>query len=413
MKVCIAGAGAIGGFIGARLAAAKACDLSALARGATLAALRTHGWRLQQGDTLLQAPARAGDNAVELGAQDVVIIAVKGQALAAVARQIAPMIGPHTVILPAMNGVPWWFCQGLPAIGDEPLASVDPGGAITAALPYAQVLGCVVHASTSTPEPGLVSHKMGNGLIIGEPAGGLSDRANELGALLRLGGFDVTVSADVRYDIWYKLWGNMTLNPVSAITGATAERILDDQLVAEFCRAAMREAAVIGERIACRIAENGACGTIFGYPGDGINGVLGALATGPSTRSNSSRCGTRKWPPSWPPPTPSSPASPASACRPAARARPTCHRPVRRQDGPHAGAGDLSARPRAVARRPLPAGSQPAVAVPGRGPDYVHEAAVPSQVRHLLDRAMRIARPRAQRHRRAGAAQRPAGHEAV
>ncbi|GJI87357.1 2-dehydropantoate 2-reductase [Duganella hordei] len=255
MKVCIVGAGAIGGFIGARLAAAKACDLSALARGVTLAALRARGWRLQQDDTLLQAPARASDSAAELGPQDVVIIAVKGQALAAVARQIAPLIGPHTVILPAMNGVPWWFCQGVPAIGDEPLASIDPGGAIAAALPYAQVLGCVVHASTSTPEPGLVSHMMGNVLIIGEPAGALSDRANELGALLRLGGFDVTVSADVRYDIWYKLWGNMTLNPVSAITGATADRILDDQLVAEFCRAAMREAAVIGERIACRIAE--------------------------------------------------------------------------------------------------------------------------------------------------------------
>ena len=255
MKVCIVGAGAIGGFIGARLAAANACHLSALARGATLAALRDHGWRLRQGDTLLQAPAHASDNAAELGPQDVVIVAVKGQALAAVAQQIAPLLGPHTVILPAMNGVPWWFGHGVPAIGDQPLASVDPGGTIAAALPYAQVLGCVVHASTSTPEPGLVSHKMGNGLIIGEPAGGLSDRANALGALLRLGGFDVTVSANVRYDIWYKLWGNMTLNPVSAITGATADRILDDQLVAEFCRAAMREAAIIGERIDCRIAE--------------------------------------------------------------------------------------------------------------------------------------------------------------
>jgi 2-dehydropantoate 2-reductase len=255
MKVCIVGAGAIGGFIGARLAAANTCDLSALARGATLAALRDHGWRLQQGGTLLQSPARASDNPAELGAQDVVIIAVKGQALADVARRIAPLLGPHTIILPAMNGVPWWFGHGVPAIGDVPLASVDPGGTIAAALPYAQVLGCVVHASTSTPEPGLVSHKMGNGLIIGEPAGGLSDRANALGALLRQGGFDVTVSANVRYDIWYKLWGNMTLNPVSAITGATADRILDDQLVAEFCRAAMREAAIIGERIDCRIAE--------------------------------------------------------------------------------------------------------------------------------------------------------------
>lgn len=255
MKACIIGAGAIGGFIGTRLAAAQACDLSAYARGVTLAALRQHGWRLEQGGTLTTAPARASDNAAELGVQDVIIIAVKGQALASVARQIAPLIGPDTVILPAMNGVPWWFGQGVAAIGDEPLDSVDPGGVIAGALPYRQVLGCVVHASTSTPEPGLVAHKMGNGLIIGEPAGGDSARAQQLGALLRAGGFDVTVSANVRYDIWYKLWGNMTLNPVSAITGATADRILDDQLVAEFCRAAMREAAIIGERIDCRIDE--------------------------------------------------------------------------------------------------------------------------------------------------------------
>lgn len=255
MKVCIVGAGAIGGFIGTRLAAAKTCDLSVLARGATLAALRSHGWRLEQGGTLSTVPARASDDAAGLGPQDAVIIAVKGQALAAVARQIGPLIGPDTVILPAMNGVPWWFGQGVAAIGDEPLASVDPGGVIAAALPYRQVLGCVVHASTSTPEPGLVAHKMGNGLIIGEPDGGDSARAQRLGALLRAGGFDVTVSANVRYDIWYKLWGNMTLNPVSAITGATADRILDDQLVAEFCRAAMREAAVIGEHIGCKIAE--------------------------------------------------------------------------------------------------------------------------------------------------------------
>lgn len=255
MKVCIVGAGAIGGFIGARLAAAAACDLSVLARRAALVSLRDHGWRLRQGDVLTTAPARASDDPAELGRQDVVIIAVKGQGLAAAARDIAPLIGPDTVIMPAMNGVPWWFGQGVSALGNAPLASVDPGGTIAAALPYAQVLGCVVHASTSQPEPGLVAHKMGNGLIIGEPRGGESARAAQLGALLGGAGFDVTVSANIRYDIWYKLWGNMTLNPVSAITGATADRILDDPLVAEFCRAAMREAATIGERIGCRIDE--------------------------------------------------------------------------------------------------------------------------------------------------------------
>eukprot|EP01030_Chromulinospumella_sphaerica_P018484 gene18484-18350_t len=255
MKVAIVGAGAIGGFIGTRLAQAGRCQLSALARGATLAALREHGWRLQMGEQLLQAPCHASDDAAALGVQDLVIIAVKGQALAAVAQQIGPMIGPDTLILPAMNGVPWWFGTGNAAMGTAPLQSVDAGGVIAAALPAAQVLGCVVHASTSTPEAGLVSHKMGNGLIIGEPAGGITPRAEQVGQLLRGAGFDVTVSPNIRQDIWYKLWGNMTLNPVSAITGATADRILDDQLVAEFCRAAMREAQQIGALIGCPIAE--------------------------------------------------------------------------------------------------------------------------------------------------------------
>jgi 2-dehydropantoate 2-reductase len=255
MKVCIVGAGAIGGFIGTRLALAGNCELSAFARGATLQALRGHGWRLEMQDKLLQKPAFASDSAAQLGLQDLVIIAVKAQALAAVAQQITPLIGPDTVILPAMNGVPWWFTHGNAALDARPLDSVDPGGAIAAALPYAQVLGCVVHASTSAPKPGLVSHKMGNGLIVGEPGGGTSARAERVRTLLRGAGFDTTLSTNIRYDIWYKLWGNMTLNPVSAITGATADRILDDPLVAEFCRAAMREAAAIGERIGCQIDE--------------------------------------------------------------------------------------------------------------------------------------------------------------
>lgn len=255
MKVAIVGAGAIGGFIGTRLAQAGQCQLSAFARGATLAALREHGWRLQMGEQLLQAPCHASDEAAALGVQDVVIIAVKGQALAAVAQQIGPMIGADTLILPAMNGVPWWFGAGNAAMGTAPLESVDAGGVIAAALPAAQVLGCVVHASTSTPQAGLVSHKMGNGLIIGEPGGGVTPRAEQVGLLLRGAGFDVSVSPNIRQDIWYKLWGNMTLNPVSAITGATADRILDDQLVAEFCRAAMREAQQIGALIGCPIGE--------------------------------------------------------------------------------------------------------------------------------------------------------------
>ncbi|MBI5256561.1 MAG: 2-dehydropantoate 2-reductase [Burkholderiales bacterium] len=256
MKVCIIGAGAIGGFIGTRLAATGGHSVSALARGATLAALRTHGWRLQQGGAVLQRPCQASDDAAALGPQDLVVVAVKAPALAAVAAGIAPLLAPHTWVLPAMNGVPWWFGPALPALGPEPLASVDPGGAIARAIPLPQVIGCVVHASAAVAEPGLVVHKMGQGLIIGEPLGGLTPRVAQLREALAAAGFEATASADLRRDAWYKLWGNLVMNPVSALTGATADRILDDPLVAGFCAAAMSEAAAVGARIGCAIEQS-------------------------------------------------------------------------------------------------------------------------------------------------------------
>jgi 2-dehydropantoate 2-reductase len=256
MKVCIVGAGAIGGFIGCRLARAGRAQVSALARGATLQALQVHGWRLQMDGALLQAPATAAASAADLGVQDLVVIAVKGPALPALAPTLAPLIGPRTLLLPAMNGVPWWFGQGVPGLGDAPLQSVDPGGAIAAALPRGQVIGCVVHASTAQAEPGLVQHQRGHGLIVGEPLGGRSERVQVVAELLSHAGFEVTHSDNVRYDIWYKLWGNLTMNPVSAITGATIDRILADPEVRAFCSGAMREAAAIGERIGCPIAQS-------------------------------------------------------------------------------------------------------------------------------------------------------------
>ena len=256
MKVCIYGAGAIGGFIGTRLAAQGDCSVAAVARGPTLQALRQHGWRLRQGGQLLQAPAQAAEDPRELGPMDLVVVAVKGPALAEVARRIAPLLAAHTLVLPAMNGVPWWFAQATPALGGQPLSSVDPDGAIAAHIPLAQVLGCVVHASAFTPEPGLVEQRMGQGLILGEPAGGVTPRVQRLSDLLQRAGFETTVSTHIRQDIWYKLWGNMTMNPVSAITGASSDQVLDDPLVRAFCSAAMREAAEIGAGIGCAIAQS-------------------------------------------------------------------------------------------------------------------------------------------------------------
>jgi 2-dehydropantoate 2-reductase len=257
LKICVVGAGAIGGFLGTRLALEGSAQVSALARGTTLVALRDHGWRLQEGATLVQAPAaNAADDPRELGPQDILIIAVKSPALPALAPTLAPLLAADTVVLPAMNGVPWWFSAGIEALGARPLESVDPGGVIAAALPVAHVVGCVVHAAVSTSAPGIAVHRMGRGIIIGEPSGGESARVRELVALFSRSGFEVRSSENIRYDIWYKLWGNMTMNPVSALTGATLDRVLDDELVRAFCSAAMREAAAVGARIGCNVQES-------------------------------------------------------------------------------------------------------------------------------------------------------------
>jgi len=274
MKVCIVGAGAIGGFIGTRLAQVGQCELSALARGATLQALQAQGWRMKTAQGLLQATARASDSAEALGPQDLVIIAVKGPALPAVAQQIGPLLGPDTRVMPAMNGVPWWFLSVLPAQDGAalPLNSVDPGGVVSRAIALERVLGCVVHASTATPEPGLVAHRMGQGLIIGEPAGGRTARAQQVVDLMAGAGFDATHSDNIRQDIWYKLWGNLTMNPVSAITGATGDVLLADPLVRAFFSAGMTEAAAVGARIGVPIEQS---------PEDrhAITAKLGALRT--------------------------------------------------------------------------------------------------------------------------------------
>ncbi len=257
MKVCIYGAGAIGGLIGTRLAVAGQCQLSAVARGATLQALQAHGWRLRRADGAIEnAEAHAARYPADLGPQDLVVIAVKGPALSQVAEQIGPLLHARTLVLPAINGVPWWLSQVVEALSDAPLSSVDPDGRIAAAIPLAQVLGCVVHASASTPEPGLVQHNTGRQLIIGEPGGGTSERVTRVAALLEGAGFEVTVSPQIRQPLWYKLWGNITMNPVSALTGVPVGDLLADPDVRAFCSAAMREVATVGARIGCEIDQS-------------------------------------------------------------------------------------------------------------------------------------------------------------
>jgi len=255
-KIAIVGAGAIGGWMGVHLARAGA-QLSVLARGDTLAALQRDGLQLHEGGERYTVPVQASGDAAALGVQDLVVISVKAPALASVAQQVAPLLGPDTVVLTAMNGVPWWFLQGFGGpVKDRSLRSVDPEGQIARAIPAEHIMGSVVHASCSLRGPAQVQHHFGNGLIIGEPSGKNTERAQALHALLQRAGFNATLSPQIQKDIWFKLWGNMTVNPISAITGATSDRLLDDELVRGFMSNVMREARAIGERIGIPIAQD-------------------------------------------------------------------------------------------------------------------------------------------------------------
>jgi 2-dehydropantoate 2-reductase len=255
MRICVVGAGAIGGYMAAGLAAAGT-DTSVLARGATLDAIRAEGLRVESADGTMTAKVTASSDATELGAQDAVILAVKAQSAPAAARDIGPLLRQDTVVLSTLNGVPWWFFDGFcgPCEGRH-LDSVDPGGVLASAVPVSRVIGGTVHLSASSPAPGVIRRHSGNGIIIGEPDGTDTPRLANLAAALRDAGMNVTVSASIRADIWYKLWGNLTVNPVSALTGATADQILDDDLVRVFCQSAMLEAREIGARIGCPITE--------------------------------------------------------------------------------------------------------------------------------------------------------------
>ena len=257
MKVCIYGVGAIGGWLGMGLAQAG-CQLNVVARGATLEALQREGLSVMRGEQRMRTRVNAVADPADLGVQDLVIIAVKAPALKSVAERIAPLIGPDTMVLTAMNGVPWWFLEGGfgEALAGKRLAAVDPDGAIAEAIPSANVIGGVVHASCSLDAPGVVRHHFGNGLLIGEPSGEATSRVQALCDLLVRAGIDARVSPQIQKDVWYKLWGNMTVNPISALTGATTDLILGDDLVRGFVSAVMLEARDIGACIGVPIAES-------------------------------------------------------------------------------------------------------------------------------------------------------------
>jgi 2-dehydropantoate 2-reductase len=256
MNIAIVGLGAMGGLIAAQLIQAGH-HVKALARGQTLSAVRQGGLTLEQAGQQIKLPLKVSDQAQELGQHDLVIVAVKAPALPQLAEVIAQLRADNGVVLTAMNGVPWWFFQGFGGpCKDVRLRSVDPDAALDRAIPREALLGSVLHMSASTPSPGHVLHAMGSRMILGEPQGGASQRLDEVCSLFRSAGFAAEASLRIQDDIWFKLWGNMTMNPVSAITGATIDKMLGDPEVNRFCVSVMQEAKVIGERFGCLIQQS-------------------------------------------------------------------------------------------------------------------------------------------------------------
>jgi 2-dehydropantoate 2-reductase len=245
MKICVYGAGAVGGLIAAWLARSGHA-VSVVARGAHLDAIRGHGLRVRDRETGRVESFKV--DTAPAGAQDYVIVAVKAQNLTEV--RIDEYLGGETSIVTALNGVPWWFFDRLEfGDGKHRLESLDPGGRLSRAMPTERIVGCVVHLAASTPEPGLISHNMGKRLILGEPGGKNTQRTKGLVQALSGAGFEAVESDAIEKEFWVKLLGNVSFNPVSALTVSTADRLIEDPLVKAYMVGIMREVLAIGRAV--------------------------------------------------------------------------------------------------------------------------------------------------------------------
>ncbi len=249
-SICIFGAGAIGGYVGARLAHKGEAEISLVARGAHLEAMRARGLTLKQGGETITVRPKLTSNPAELGHQDFIILTLKAHAVPGVTDALQPLIGKDTAILFAQNGVPWWYFHkhGGPHDGRR-LESVDPGGAIWSRIGPERALGCVVWQAAEIEAPGVIAHHYGDRMPVGEPSGEARPRVTLLSKLLTAAGIKSPVRNNLRGEIWLKLWGNLSFNPVSVLTHGTLDALAADPGTHRIIRAMMEEARAVGEAL--------------------------------------------------------------------------------------------------------------------------------------------------------------------
>jgi 2-dehydropantoate 2-reductase len=253
MRIVIAGAGAIGGYIGARLARAGA-DVVLFARGPHLRAMETQGLRVQSAEGDFEVRPQVTGDLASIGTADVVFLGVKAHGLTALAPALLPLFGPETVVVSTQNGIPWWYFQGHGGEFDGwRLERIDPGGVIAAAIEPRRVIGSLAYFATDVVEPGVIRHNEGNRISFGEPDGSRSDRVRRIAETLIPAGFRCPISTRFRHEIWVKLLGNISFNPVSALTRGTLEEMVRQPDTARLIRDVMTEAEAVANRLGIEI----------------------------------------------------------------------------------------------------------------------------------------------------------------
>lgn len=255
MKLCVFGAGAIGGLMAAKLAAKGEAEVTVIARGPHLAAMQAKGLTLRSEGGEQVIPVRAVASAEEAGPQDYVVVTLKAHSLPGAARQMQPLLGPETAVVSAVNGIPWWYFHKLagPHEGRR-VESVDPGGIVSELLPPARAIGCIVYPAAEVPEPGVIEHTYGDRFTLGEPDGSRSPRVNALSEALISAGFKAPVRPKIRDELWVKLWGNMAFNPISALTTVTLDVLIADPGQRAVARQMMVEGQAVAEKLGVRFA---------------------------------------------------------------------------------------------------------------------------------------------------------------